>query len=91
MQAQPAQPAPSLAAPSPDVHVLDVLPGRVPCLMRVLPALQNSTSLWEMLPTSVMDEAMRLHDECLRLHLGKYQGYESASEGEPEVSWSGLP
>jgi hypothetical protein len=42
---------------------------------------QNSTSLWEMLPTNVMDEAMRLHDECLRAHLATYQGYESASEG----------
>jgi hypothetical protein len=34
-----------------------------------------------MLPTNVMDEAMRLHDDCLRAHLAAYQGYESASEG----------
>ena len=35
----------------------------------------------ELLPTIVMDECMRLHDECLRKLLAKHRGYESATEG----------
>ena len=35
----------------------------------------------EMLPNMVMDECMRLHDECMRKLLAKHRGYESATEG----------
>lgn len=57
-------------------------PGLGPDTALVLTDVQNSTTLFEILPTEVMDRAMRLHDECFRRNLTKHRGYESATEGD---------
>ena len=44
--------------------------------------VQNSTTLFEVLPTRVMDSAMMLHDHVMRSNLAKHQGYESVTEGD---------
>jgi hypothetical protein len=44
-------------------------PGLGPDTTLVLTDVQNSTTLFEILPTEVMDRAMRLHDECFRRNL----------------------
>ncbi|GFR48852.1 hypothetical protein Agub_g10806, partial [Astrephomene gubernaculifera] len=44
--------------------------------------IQDSTALWEMLPSSVMDRAIKEHHMCLRKLLLKHSGYESATEGD---------
>ncbi|GIL49557.1 hypothetical protein Vafri_5901 [Volvox africanus] len=44
--------------------------------------VQNSTVLWEALPVTTMDCALRAHNACIRQTLAKYDGYESATEGD---------
>ncbi|GIL73559.1 hypothetical protein Vretifemale_3702 [Volvox reticuliferus] len=44
--------------------------------------VQNSTVLWEALPVTTMDCALRVHNACIRQALAKYDGYESATEGD---------
>ncbi|GAX76365.1 hypothetical protein CEUSTIGMA_g3811.t1 [Chlamydomonas eustigma] len=48
----------------------------------VITDVQNSTTLFEVLPTRVMDKAMIIHDTCMRACMAKYQGYESCTEGD---------
>ncbi|KAL6749138.1 hypothetical protein V8C86DRAFT_1052673 [Haematococcus lacustris] len=58
---------------------IDTAPRAGPDTTLLLSDCQNSTSLWEMLPTNVMDQCMRLHDDCLRQHLGRHEGYGPAN------------
>lgn len=48
----------------------------------VLADVQGSTSLYEQLPAQVMDEAMVLHDACMRKAMRMHDGYEAGNEGE---------
>ncbi|GIL86420.1 hypothetical protein Vretimale_11650 [Volvox reticuliferus] len=57
-------------------------PGATPLTTLLVTDIQNSTNLWEQLPTSIMNEAIRLHHRCLRGLLLKCNGYESATEGD---------
>ncbi|GLI67730.1 hypothetical protein VaNZ11_011931 [Volvox africanus] len=57
-------------------------PGATPLTTLLVTDIQNSTNLWEQLPTSVMNETIRLHHRCLRGLLLKCNGYESATEGD---------
>ncbi|KAL6751779.1 hypothetical protein V8C86DRAFT_648628 [Haematococcus lacustris] len=63
---------------------IDTAPRAGPDTTLLLSDCQNSTSLWEMLPTNVMDQCMRLHDDCLRQHLGRHEGYGVWSRGETQ-------
>ncbi|KXZ57034.1 hypothetical protein GPECTOR_1g95 [Gonium pectorale] len=44
--------------------------------------VQSSTRLWEQLPVPVMDTALKIHHDTFRLLLQKFNGYESATEGD---------
>ncbi|GFH24554.1 guanylate cyclase domain-containing protein, partial [Haematococcus lacustris] len=44
--------------------------------------IESSTTLWEVLPSHVMDETLREHHACIRQVLLKHNGYESATEGD---------
>ncbi|GFR50128.1 hypothetical protein Agub_g12279, partial [Astrephomene gubernaculifera] len=57
-------------------------PGATPLTTLLVTDIQNSTNLWEQLPTAVMNETLRLHHRCLRGLLPKCNGYESATEGD---------
>lgn len=46
----------------------------------VVTDVQDSTALWESLPSSVMQAAMRQHDAVLRTCVAKHGGYETATE-----------
>lgn len=36
--------------------------------------IESSTTMWESLPAAVMDNALKLHHECIRKHLLKWGG-----------------
>lgn len=42
--------------------------------------IQNSTHLWEILQTDVMQRAVQLHHAVLRDKLRQFKGYETATE-----------
>lgn len=42
--------------------------------------IQNSTHLWELLQTDVMQRAVQLHHAVLRDKLRQFKGYETATE-----------
>ncbi|GAX72747.1 hypothetical protein CEUSTIGMA_g203.t1 [Chlamydomonas eustigma] len=44
--------------------------------------VQNSTVLWESLPSEIMDRAYNVHHACIRRLLHKYRGYENLTEGD---------
>ncbi|GIL44411.1 hypothetical protein Vafri_1891 [Volvox africanus] len=44
--------------------------------------IQDSTSLWEVLPDVIMDAALKVHHTVVRQALAKHVGYESATEGD---------
>ncbi|GFR47145.1 hypothetical protein Agub_g8835 [Astrephomene gubernaculifera] len=44
--------------------------------------IQSSTTLWEALPVSVMDAALKLHHTTIRRMLAEYDGYETGTEGD---------
>ncbi len=46
----------------------------------VVTDVQDSTALWESLPSSTMQAAMRQHDAVLRTCVAKHGGYETATE-----------
>ena len=51
------------------------------CPCACMRPLQNSTVLWETLPSHVMDEALRIHHEIIRGLMPEHNAYESATEG----------
>ncbi|KAG2434059.1 hypothetical protein HXX76_007787 [Chlamydomonas incerta] len=59
-----------------------VAPGPFEDTTLLVTDIQDSTALWEMLPSSVMDRAIKEHHTCLRKLLLKHSGYESATEGD---------
>ncbi|KAG2423445.1 hypothetical protein HXX76_015316 [Chlamydomonas incerta] len=44
--------------------------------------IQNSTTLWEALDVTVMDETLKMHHDIIRRLLAHHDGYESATEGD---------
>eukprot|EP00210_Caulerpa_lentillifera_P008996 g8586.t1 len=48
----------------------------------VITDIQDSTTLWETIDADEMDEALQLHNACLRQILRQNRGYESATEGD---------
>lgn len=60
-------------------------PGVGPLTTLLVTDIANSTALWESLPGEVMDVALRLHHACIRSVLLRYNGYESATEGDSFV------
>ncbi|GIL52667.1 hypothetical protein Vafri_8489 [Volvox africanus] len=59
-----------------------VAPGPFEDTTLLVTDIQDSTALWEMLPSNVMDRAIKEHHTCLRKLLLKHSGYESATEGD---------
>eukprot|EP00798_Chlamydomonas_sp_ICE-L_P020586 gene20586-27384_t len=57
-------------------------PGASPNTTLVVTDIQSSTDLWEALRSEVMDEALQLHNECIRTTLLCHEGYESCTEGD---------
>eukprot|EP00198_Chlamydomonas_reinhardtii_P005062 XP_001694398.1 predicted protein [Chlamydomonas reinhardtii] len=57
-------------------------PGVGPLTTLLITDIANSTALWESLPEEVMDLALKLHHACLRSLLARFNGYESATEGD---------
>ncbi|EFJ45840.1 hypothetical protein VOLCADRAFT_118195 [Volvox carteri f. nagariensis] len=57
-------------------------PGVGPMTTLLITDIANSTGLWESLPEEVMDQALKLHHACLRALLQRFNGYESATEGD---------
>ncbi|EFJ49433.1 guanylyl and adenylyl cyclase family member, partial [Volvox carteri f. nagariensis] len=56
-----------------------VAPGPFEDTTLLVTDIQDSTALWEMLPSNVMDRAIKEHHTCLRKLLLKHSGYESAT------------
>ncbi|MEW5319087.1 MAG: hypothetical protein WDW38_010258 [Sanguina aurantia] len=59
-----------------------VAPGPYEDTTLLITDIQDSTALWELLPASVMDRAIKEHHQCMRKLLLKHSGYESATEGD---------
>ncbi|KAG2501549.1 hypothetical protein HYH03_000056 [Edaphochlamys debaryana] len=59
-----------------------VAPGPFEDTTLLVTDIQDSTALWETLPSAVMDRAIKEHHSCLRRLLLKHNGYESATEGD---------
>ncbi|GLI68045.1 hypothetical protein VaNZ11_012368 [Volvox africanus] len=59
-----------------------VAPGPFEDTTLLVTDIQDSTALWEILPSNVMDRAIKEHHTCLRKLLLKHSGYESATEGD---------
>ncbi|PNH06133.1 Adenylate cyclase [Tetrabaena socialis] len=60
-------------------------PGYGPQTTLMLTDVQDSTQLWEVLPASVMDEALSLHNDAFRQLLPRFRGYETGTEGDSFV------
>ncbi|GFR45120.1 hypothetical protein Agub_g6500, partial [Astrephomene gubernaculifera] len=60
-------------------------PGLSPDTSLCVTDIQSSTTLWEELDPRVMDEALSLHNSCIRGLLSKHQGYECHTEGDSFV------
>lgn len=59
-----------------------VAPGPFEDTTLLVTDIQDSTALWEMLPSHIMDEAIKEHHLTIRRLLLKHAGYESATEGD---------
>ncbi|GLI67737.1 hypothetical protein VaNZ11_011988 [Volvox africanus] len=57
-------------------------PGVGPLTTLLVTDIANSTGLWESLPEEVMDQALKLHNTCMRALLVRFNGYESTTEGD---------
>lgn len=55
--------------------------------MRPPTDIQNSTTLWEALDVTVMDETLKMHHDIIRRLLAQHDGYESATGGWLAESW----
>ncbi|KAG2496412.1 hypothetical protein HYH03_005638 [Edaphochlamys debaryana] len=60
-------------------------PGFGPDTTLLLTDVQDSTSLWEQLPTHVMDASLSLHNGAFRQLLPRFGGYECHTEGDSFV------
>ncbi|KAG2484543.1 hypothetical protein HYH03_016678 [Edaphochlamys debaryana] len=63
-------------------HSAQKAPGVGPLTTLLITDIANSTALWESLPEEVMDTALRLHHACIRALILRFNGYESATEGD---------
>jgi class 3 adenylate cyclase len=45
----------------------------------LLTDIQDSTTLWEVLPVEVMDAALKIHHNTIRKEILAHQGYESGT------------
>ncbi|KAG2489485.1 hypothetical protein HYH03_011938 [Edaphochlamys debaryana] len=61
---------------------LSAAPGAGPGTTLIVTDIQDSTCLWESLPASVMDVALKTHHRVIRQLLIQHAGYESATEGD---------
>ncbi|KAG2481897.1 hypothetical protein HYH03_019141 [Edaphochlamys debaryana] len=61
---------------------LSAAPGAGPGTTLLVTDIQDSTCLWESLPASVMDVALKTHHRVIRQLLIQHAGYESATEGD---------
>ncbi|KAG2485581.1 hypothetical protein HYH03_015742 [Edaphochlamys debaryana] len=61
---------------------LRAAPGAGPGTTLLVTDIQDSTCLWESLPASVMDVALKTHHRVIRQLLIQHAGYESATEGD---------
>ncbi|GIM05292.1 hypothetical protein Vretimale_9750, partial [Volvox reticuliferus] len=57
-------------------------PGPGPATTLVVSDIQNSTLLWEVLPSGVMDLCLGIHHSIIRKHLAETRGYELSTEGD---------
>ncbi|GIL53577.1 hypothetical protein Vafri_9189 [Volvox africanus] len=57
-------------------------PGPGPATTLVVSDIQNSTLLWEVLPSGVMDVCLGIHHSIIRKHLVETRGYELSTEGD---------